>query len=105
MTSVLEQPMARQRFLAIVSSVTLFLSAPQAMAHSWYPIECCSDRDCRELAEDQGETVDETPNGWQLWDGRIIARGIAKPSPDKKFHLCETANKTIICFFVPPGAS
>ncbi|MBF9235168.1 hypothetical protein [Microvirga alba] len=97
--------MARQKILAIVSTVTFFLSASLAMAHSWYPAECCSDRDCRELAEDKGETVDETPDGWQLWDGRVIERGIAKLSPDKKFHLCETESKTILCFFVPPGAS
>lgn len=97
--------MARQRIFALVSTVILFLNGSQAMAHSWYPFECCSDRDCRELAEEKGETVSETPDGWQLWDGRIIARGIARPSPDKKFHLCETESKTIICFFAPPGAS
>jgi hypothetical protein len=82
------------------------LWAPEAVAHDWYPVWCCSDRDCRELVEDMGETVLEVPQGWQLWDGRIVSRKSAKRSPDNRFHLCEElTTKAIICFFVPPGAS
>jgi hypothetical protein len=79
---------------------------PEAVAHDWYPAWCCNERDCRELIEDIGETVSETPQGWLLWDGRIVSRKSAKPSPDHRFHLCEElTTKAIICFFVPPGAS
>jgi hypothetical protein len=66
---------------------------------------CCSNRDCHPLVEANGETVTESADGWTLWDGRSIARGKAQLSPDRQFHLCETPAKTIICFFVPPGAS
>jgi hypothetical protein len=90
---------------AVIAAASWFLSGP-ATAHSWYPVWCCSDHDCRELVESQGETVSETLNGWELWDGRKVPRRTAKPSPDTKFHLCEEAStKAIICFFVPPGAT
>lgn len=90
---------------AIVVAAAWALGSPAA-AHSWYPPWCCSDHDCRELTEATGETVAETADGWRLWDGRVVARKYAKPSPDAKFHICEEPiTKAIICFFVPPGAS
>jgi hypothetical protein len=81
------------------------LVASPSLAHEWYPVSCCSDRDCHPLVEANGETVTESADGWRLWDGRIIARNRARPSPDRQFHLCETPAKTIICFFAPPGSS
>jgi hypothetical protein len=57
------------------------------------------------LLEESGETVRESAEGWTLWDGRTIARGIAKLSPDRRFHVCESRAKTILCFFAPPGGS
>jgi hypothetical protein len=83
----------------------LVLGSSSALAHSWYPVSCCSERDCRPLLEEKGETVTEAQDGWRLWDGRIIARGIAKLSPDRQFHLCETRTKTILCFFAPLGGT
>jgi hypothetical protein len=77
----------------------------QSCAHDWYPITCCSEKDCRPLTEAKGETVLESIEGWDLWDGRHVSRDMAKPSPDEMFHLCETSGKTILCFFAPPGAS
>ena len=74
-------------------------------AHTWYPLWCCSEQDCHELHEDQGETVLEVPYGFRLWDGRLIRRERAQLSPDTKFHLCERKDKSIICFFAPPGAT
>jgi hypothetical protein len=83
----------------------LIIETSTACAHSWYPATCCSNRDCRPLVEEMGETVTESENGWILWDGRIIARGIARLSPDRQFHLCETPTKRILCFFAPPGGT
>jgi hypothetical protein len=83
----------------------LVLGSSPALAHSWYPASCCSDKDCRPLVEEKGETVTESEDGWTLWDGRIIARGIVQLSPDRQFHLCETPTKRILCFFAPPGGA
>ncbi|MGO4572085.1 hypothetical protein [Microvirga sp. 2TAF3] len=97
----------RSRTVLTVFSVGAWLLGTSAIsAHDWYPAWCCSDKDCRPLSEEKGETVSEAPDGWHLWDGRIVDRLSAKPSPDTRFHLCEEATtKAIICFFVPPGSS
>lgn len=76
-----------------------------ALAHDWYPVSCCSEKDCRPLAEARGESVLESLAGWRLWDGRVIARNSAKVSPDGKVHLCESPSKRILCLFAPPGSS
>ena len=90
----------------VVPTIMWLLSASVPSAHSWYPVWCCSEKDCRELSEEKGETVSEAQDGWHLWDGRLVGRGIAKPSPDKKFHICEEpTTRAIICFFAPPGAT
>ena len=91
--------------LWLFASILTVVGYANASAHDWYPISCCSDRDCHPLSEESGETVTEFPEGWKLWDGRIIQRGLAKLSPDRRFHLCETPSKAIICFFAPPGGS
>jgi len=83
-----------------------FLGVSQAQAHRWYPAWCCSDHDCRELTAALGETVTETEDGYRLWDGRLIGRENARPSPDRHFHLCEEpTTRAIICFFAPQGES
>ena len=85
--------------------ISIVLGSSAALAHSWYPVSCCSERDCRALIEEIGETVTEFAGGWKLWDGRTIARQIVKLSPDRQFHLCETPSHRILCFFAPPGGS
>ncbi|NIX75493.1 hypothetical protein [Microvirga terricola] len=96
---------ARMAFVVLTAGA--WLSGISATgAHDWYPPWCCNDHDCRALSEEKGETVREAPDGWHLWDGRIAARGAARLSPDRKFHLCEEpTTRAIICFFVPPGSS
>ena len=96
--------MSRWPAAAACSLAGLFGSVP-SIAHDWYPLDCCSNKDCRALVEIKGETVLEGPEGWRLWDGRIVSRDRAKLSPDGKFHLCETLSKSILCFFAPPGSS
>jgi hypothetical protein len=94
------------RKVRAMAALAAWLLGPPAMAHSWYPAWCCSDHDCRELVETRGETVTETAEGWRLWDGRVIRRRHAKPSPDGHFHMCEEpTTRAIVCFFAPPGAS
>ena len=96
--------MSRRATLRLITAA-LASNLSGVMAHDWYPVACCSQRDCRHLEEAKGETVRETPEGWQLWDGRLVPRGTAKLSPDNLFHLCEFSDKRIICFFAPPGSS
>jgi hypothetical protein len=90
----------------LAAALAWLLGTCPASAHDWYPPWCCSDKDCRALFEELGETVVEEADGWRPWDGRIAGRGSAKPSPDRRFHLCEEATtKAIICFFAPIGGA
>ncbi len=93
------------RLPAYVIALAVLVASVPSLAHDWYPPSCCSERDCRALVEAKGETVLESAKGFELWDGRIIARDRARPSPDEKFHLCETRALKVLCFFAPPGAS
>ncbi len=97
--------MSRLFWMLVPCAALYALSSSVSVAHSWYPITCCSERDCRPLTDAKGESVLESPEGWELWDGRAIPRREAKASPDGKFHLCENPAKRILCFFAPPGAT
>jgi hypothetical protein len=50
----------------------LVLGSSPILAHSWYPVSCCSDKDCHPVVEEEGETVTESEDGWRLWDGRTV---------------------------------
>jgi len=79
------------------------------LAHSWYPRECCTDRDCK-------------PVPCELTEGRI--RGVAviiytetgknyyaemrkvRPSPDDQCHVCiQSGTQNMRCVFVPEKLS
>ncbi|WP_421925026.1 hypothetical protein [Neoaquamicrobium sediminum] len=70
-----------------------------------YPLSCCSDYDCREVAD---AAVLERPEGYVIKvTGEVIpmtSRKV-KPSPDGVFHWCWVAGRddgATICLFVPP---
>lgn len=81
----------------------LLLCAVPAYGHSWYPHECCSDRDCAPLSET--ETPKPLDGGaWLLKSGEIVTREKVKWSPDGLYHLCRSPS-VIYCLFVPPQGS
>jgi hypothetical protein len=78
--------------LVVVSVVSLI--------HSWYPRDCCSDKDCGPIPSNR---VQVTPDGYVV-DGRWrVAFSAAKTSPDEEYHLC-AAPSGLRCFFVPKGS-
>jgi hypothetical protein len=94
------------RALALASMV---LAASPAMSHSWYPWECCSDKDCEALPPD---SVRIMPNGYFLPNGETIAFRDVRMSPDRDFHWCRHAwarERVIqpaggkVCLFAPMG--
>lgn len=89
--------------------ILLMLGAAPAIAHSWYPSECCSDADCEKL-EAKDVTRDDTH--WILPTGQRIPFDAARESLDDDFHWCRSFPRTptmmVIqpygkqpCFFVP----
>lgn len=86
------------------------LNPGQAQAHDaasgWtYPYECCSDQDCRPIAE---SAVREGHDGYLIHSsGEVVVYSDARVrrSPDGVWHWCSNggrANGRTICLFVPP---
>lgn len=85
-----------------------FIATDKAMAHSFYDIECCSERDCEPLAPDQ---VRVTPQGYVLPNGQTVAFGQERVSPDRDYHWCRypgtvplvAPTDRKVCFYAPMG--
>lgn len=111
-------------FLAFVLLAAILILAGSVLkvrAHSFYPWECCHDRDCWMTgARDDGQPMREadpvfTRDGWLLSDGTLVPFTDARPSPDGRFHVCRQggADKgsvirpsgAPVCLWVPQGAS
>lgn len=99
------------RSLQALTCLFIIPAAPAA-AHDapsgWtYPLACCSDFDCREVAD---ADVVEGPQGYVIKvTGEVIPMTSRKVrnSPDGQFHWCSVAGKSdgrTICLFVPPRA-
>ncbi len=87
---------------ALMAAFLLQVRSHEAPSGWKYPLECCSDRDCRELTE--AETPKPLDGGdWRLVTGEIVPRSKVKFSPDGLYHLCRGVNGGMIfCLFVPP---
>ncbi len=95
-------------------AVILALLAGTASAHDWYPVACCSGKDCAPLSASDYEL---TAEGYRIIaSGEIIPYGTERMSPDGSVHRCswqgKPGNRTIgmnydkPCFWVPMmGAS
>jgi hypothetical protein len=73
--------------MAYRSLAALALFTVPAFAHSWYPYECCSERDCFPVPVHDVRVV---PGGWTLSDGTMVRQDEARPSPDGRFHVCRS---------------
>jgi hypothetical protein len=86
--------------------VVLLGIAEPALAHSGYPPECCSDRDCRPAL--QGE-IELMGDGRYLVvpTGEIFTRAQVRPSFDQNFHRClydpSNPKSRSLCVLVPAG--
>jgi hypothetical protein len=107
--------MARDRFrisnlgvilLILAYAAIVGLSVLIARAHSFYPHECCHDRDCWPMGEDADAREPEpkaTPQGWLRHDGAVVAYAAARPSPDGRFHVCRHAGSATGSVIRPEG--
>ncbi len=88
---------------AILFAATIAWIVP-AQAHSWYPKECCNEKDCHEV-----DNVTEMPDGsTQVRVGsdilsvpRTLKR---RRSLDERYHVCYgklNGTTSIYCFFQP----
>jgi hypothetical protein len=76
-----------------------------AWAHSWYPLECCHDRDCFVAdglsTNGSGETI-VTVADLVI---RVPPRFAPRPSPANQVHICFTLDASrravVRCLFLP----
>lgn len=96
--------------ILVLAAVLATSCALEAAAHSWYPKECCSNRDCAPAdhmtTDARGDRI-VVVGARRVW----IPDGLtAGSSPDGRVHICfrvvagELDNSTFmvpICLFVP----
>lgn len=102
-------------YLGLVALLAMIVLSSRGRAHEWYPLECCSDRDCWVAGIGGAEPEPRaSPSGWVLADGTLIPYHEARPSPDGRFHVCRHGGSTLgsvirandrPCLWVPMGAS
>lgn len=101
--------------LAGLALLALASCGRQTFAHSWYPYDCCSDRDCWPMGLDADAREPDpaiVPGGYRTHDGTFVAEALTRISKDGRFHICRSggslAGKLIapsqrpFCLFVPP---
>jgi formylmethanofuran dehydrogenase subunit D len=83
----------------------LLVTATPALAHDWYPIECCHGMDCapveRVEMQDGATLVVTSKHG----TGVVPQTMPRRESQDGKMHVCmrpSGAGMRIICVFLPP---
>lgn len=72
----------------------ILLSTLLVNIHSWYPFECCSDKDCAPV-DCSTITYDK---GQFYYNGSPSPR--AEVSPDKKCHVCTYSDGKPKCLFI-----
>jgi hypothetical protein len=78
----------------------------QAPSGWTYPLECCSNQDCKPIPS---RLVFESKEGFDIAPsegGGFVPRGKERVSPDGEYHLCRSQySGTILCLFVPSRGS
>ena len=93
-------------------AAALMLVGGAATAHSWYPKECCHDRDCRPVPCSELKYQDDHV----IWKDKVyFDRKIVHLSPDQACHVCVREHQGFmpyvpeyifpLCVFVPEATS
>lgn len=87
--------------LIALTGAMLALLSSAALPHSWYPVACCSDKDC---APEKGWRLLGT--NYIMADGEVIPWSETKEGKDEDFHVCRNlTTKKLICAFRPLSGS
>jgi hypothetical protein len=107
-TSQSPERIVHRRIALSAVAASLVLASPSIHAHEWYPIECCSGRDCAAaelvVRRDDGSYL-VTADGVSV----VIPEGFHwRSSPDGQVHVCIRqvggVGPTVVCAFRGPGA-
>lgn len=94
--------------LALAALFCLFMTVNLALAHSWYDLACCSQKDCEPL---DIESVTETETGYEVsyfskqgFPVRgFMPREKTRHSQDGRFHGCATSTR-FLCLYIPSNS-
>jgi hypothetical protein len=100
----------RNFLIKLIPMILLVLFFSKAHGHSWYPFECCSERDCSAIPPNN--VVRVGPTGYQVrWGGgendiEVIPHTKVRMSPDGQYHRCAlpSSPSRSICFYAPTGS-
>lgn len=93
--------------LALATGFPFPAAAHEAKSGWAYPYDCCSNKDCREVA---AELISERPEGYVIeLNGEQLAYSDSRvrTSPDGVYHWCSVLGRDdtrTICLFVPPNS-
>jgi hypothetical protein len=89
-----------------IAGFALLFSVCHVQAHSWYPMECCNDQDCRPI----DKLVNNGDGTFEVWVGHQMLR-VPRDFPiqqslDSDAHVClapdfHTGEMELLCMFVP----
>jgi len=82
-------------------ALAIFIASP-ALAHSWYPMVCCHDRDCFKVHAVDMEEVDDGCWEYRPTGVRFCGEQV-KPSQDKYWHVCISPAGNPVCAFIQMG--
>jgi hypothetical protein len=105
--------MRKAAILAVLTAGSAFIWQEAAMAHDWYPIECCHHADCAPVHS----VVPIAPTRLggpprlivtTIHGRTLVPEGIpVQVSKDGRMHICVNADpygdKGVMCLFMPPS--
>jgi hypothetical protein len=69
------------------------------LVHSWYPLDCCADRDCHPIDCKQFVSFDD---GTVAYHGWMIPKSRIRTSQDNDCHICVSKSLgSVNCVFFP----
>ncbi len=80
----------------ILLTISLLFTT-SALAHSWYPNDCCSDKDCKPV---KCTEIMPVIDGFE-YNGYKFTRDKIRASQDGTCHICITTSNYPICVFFP----
>ena len=92
------------RILLLAALLAIYASVP-ALAHSWYPRECCHDNDCMPadgISTDVRGDLSVHVGSKRVWVPKLFK---IRPSRDDRIHVCFFVDEhdflMPLCLFMP----
>lgn len=90
-------------WVLVLIGLLIFAFTGRPLAHDFYSIVCCDDKDCHPIDE---KRVRHMGSDYLVDNKWIFSASEVKYSPDSKYHLCDpTPDIKPRCLYIPPKNS